>query len=71
MNKRTGSFEDYILDVKSQLICNASEEYKSKYITYNYSNEDIDNNKNYFYTCYNDNLSAYKALLFFYDFLNN
>ena len=33
MNKRACSFEDYILDVKSQLICNASEEYKSKYIT--------------------------------------
>lgn len=63
------TFEDYLLDAKSQLCCNASDEYKSECITYDYTNEDIDNNKEYFNGCYKDGLSAYKALLFLGDYL--
>lgn len=33
------SFEKYIENVKEQLECNATDEYKSKYIVYTYSNE--------------------------------
>jgi len=61
--------EEYIKKVKEQLWCNATEAYKETYITYFYLNEDIDNNLEYFENCKNDNLSPYKALLFFYDYL--
>lgn len=59
------TFEEYIKDVKSQLECNASEEYKKKYVVYPYSNEDVDNNLDYFKKMYDDYYSAYKALLLF------
>lgn len=59
------TFEDYIKDVKQMLNCNASEEYKNKYVTYLYTNEQVDENLEYFKDCMNDGLSAYKALLFF------
>jgi hypothetical protein len=61
------TFEEYINDAKSQLYCNASEDYRSNYITYNYTNEDIDNNLTYFKSCFNKSLSAYKALLYLSD----
>jgi hypothetical protein len=60
-------FDMYIADVRSQLYCNASEDYKDKYTTYTYSNEDIDGNLDYFKECQKSGLSAYKALLFFKD----
>lgn len=63
------SFETYMIDVKSQLCCNATDEYKQEYITYGHTNEQVDNNLKYFKSCMNDNLSAYKALLFFNDYL--
>ena len=59
------TFDDYIKDVKQMLNCNASEEYKKKYVTYLYTNEQVDENLEYFKDCMNDGLSAYKALLFF------
>lgn len=58
------SFDEYLKDVKSQLTCNASGDYKSKYITYDYSEEEVNNNLNHFKGCYNQNISGYKALLF-------
>lgn len=64
------SFEEYIENVKEQLECNATEEYKLNYIVYTYSNEQIDSNLDYFKKCKKDNLSPYKALLFFSDYLN-
>jgi len=64
-------FKDYIKDVKCQLTCNATEEYKNNYITYIYTNEQVDDNLKYFEKCMNDNLSAYKALLFFNDYLED
>jgi hypothetical protein len=65
-----GKFDEYMLDVKSQLDENATEYAKSNYILYTYSNELVDNNLEYFEDCMNKGLSPYKALLFFYDYLN-
>lgn len=64
------NFDGYLQDVKSQLTCNATIEYSSMYITYTYTNEQIESNLNYFRDCLKHGLSAYKALLFFGDFLN-
>jgi len=65
------NFEEYILDVKSQLEENATEYQKNNYVLYTFSNEHIDNNLIYFEYCYSTSLSAYKALLFFGDYLKN
>ena len=64
------NFESYLQSAKSQLTCNASDEYKSKYITYSYNDEQIDENVDYFKKCFESGLSSYKALLFFFDYLN-
>ena len=64
------NFEEYMVDVKSQLFERATDEYKNEYITYYYSEEMVDSNLDYFKDCFNNRLSAYKALLFFDDFLN-
>lgn len=37
-------FENYIERTKEQLCCNATEEFKNKYITYTYENKQIDDN---------------------------
>ena len=60
---------EYIKDVKSQLYCNATTEYIQYYVVYDYTNNQIDLNLNYFKDCLNSGLSAYKALLFFNDIL--
>lgn len=39
-------------------------------LEYTYTDEVLFENKDYFKKCYNQNLSAYKALLFLYDYLN-
>jgi len=64
-------FKNYIENVKEQLICNATEDYKKNYITYSYSNEQIDSNLEYFNKSMNFGLSAYKALLFFNEYLRD
>jgi hypothetical protein len=64
------NFEEYMLDVKSQLDENATDFHKENHITYMYSNELVDNNLDYFEDCMNKELSAYKALLYFYDYLS-
>ena len=61
-------FEDYLEDVKSQLCCNNDLD-KVDYITYNYTEQQIERNIEYFKYCLRQNLSAYKALLFFSDYL--
>lgn len=60
-------FEEYIKDVKSQLCCNNPE--IVDFITYDYSEEEINSNLDYFKECFESNLSGYKALLFFCDYL--
>ena len=54
------TFEEYIKDVKSQLCCNNPE--IVDFITYDYSEQQIDENLD-------KNFSGYKALLFFSDYL--
>lgn len=64
------SLKNYIWDAKTQLVCNQTMggvEYQ--YILYEYTNEQIDDNKSFFNNCRKDGLSAYKALLFFSDYL--
>jgi hypothetical protein len=39
-------------------------------VDYTYTDEQLFSNKDYFKQCYRDNLSAYKALEFFYFYLN-
>jgi len=60
------TLEEYIADAKSQLTCNST----GKYVSYDYTEEQIDNNIEYFKDCLRRGLSAYKALLFFNDYLN-
>ena len=61
---------NYIDYVKSQLYCNATEEYRSNHITYDYTNEEVDRNIDYFNVCQRNGLSPYYALLFFYGYLS-
>ena len=61
------TFKKYIEDIKSQLCCNNPE--IVDFITYDYSEQEIDENLEYFRECLNNNLSGYKALLFFSDYL--
>jgi hypothetical protein len=68
MNKME-NFDLYIIDVKEQLECNATEEFKKEFITYSYTNEQIDKNLDYFKKCQLEGLSGYKALLYFCDYL--
>ena len=60
-------FVEYIDKVKSHLYCNASKYDRDNFITYTFTNEEVDNNLDYFRKCMNTNLSPYKALLFFSD----
>ena len=64
------NFNLYLNSVKEQLSCNTSEEFKSQYITYDFSNEEVDNNQEYFKKSMISSLSPYKALLFFKNYLN-
>lgn len=61
----------YISEVKLQLVENTDDNYKSEYITYHYSNKLVDENLDYFKDCMDKELSPYKALLFFGDYLRN
>lgn len=63
------NFTKYFNLVKSQLVCNASEEYKLAYITYDYTNQQVEEQAEYFKKCMLNGLSPYKALLFFHDYL--
>lgn len=63
-------FEEYLINVREQLECNTTEEYKSNYIIYGYTNEQVDNNLDYFKKSMESKLSTYKALLNFNDYLN-
>jgi hypothetical protein len=57
------NLENYIDDVKKQLTCNNNSDVE--YITYEYSNEQIDEHLDYFKNSMKNGLSGYKALLFF------
>lgn len=63
------SKKDYIKSVKCNLDCNNSVD--CKFVLYNYTNKQIDDNKSYFYHCRKMGTSPYYALLFFNDYLEN
>jgi len=63
------TLNDYFKKVREQLDCNATDEYKNNYITYLYTNEEVDEHLDYFARCKDFGLSAYKALLFFGDYM--
>lgn len=65
------SFKEYMADVYSQLECNMSAEDKAKYVCYTCSEQTINENLDYFRYCHKSNLSAYKALLWFHDYLED
>lgn len=56
------SFDKYMEDVYSQLECNTSDEYAKKCVVFAYSIKEINDLIDYFKSCYNNNISAYKAL---------
>ena len=59
--------EYYIQAVKGNLACN--NDVFCGYYTFDYSDDQVDNNAEYFVDCMQRGLSPYKALLFFYDYL--
>lgn len=63
------SFEEYIEKVKSNLYCNLSEDEKKVFYSYDFTEDEIDNNLEYFKDCYNNDISAYTSLLLFADYL--
>lgn len=65
----TSSFDEFMIGVREQLNCNAELSFKQQYITYGYTNEQVDENLEYFERCMNFGLSPYKSLLFFGDYL--
>lgn len=64
------NFKEYIEKVKEHLECNMSEDDKKVYYHYSYTEKELDGSIEYFEKCYAVNLSAYKALLYFHDYLN-
>jgi hypothetical protein len=61
---------EYLNHIKSQLVGNVTQAEQAEYGSYNYTDEQIDSNSFYFEHCRDTGLSAYKALLFFHDYLN-
>lgn len=57
--------EEYIADAKSRLECNMSKEDIEVLGAFLYTEEEVDNNKEYFLKCKESGMSAYKALVFF------
>ncbi len=66
----THNIYEYLEAIRAQLYCNATESYSNKYITYTFTNKQVQDNVGYFRKCMESNLSPYKALLFFDEFLN-
>ena len=61
------TIKEYLKDVRLQLTQNCKED--APFITYDYSEKQIQDNVEYFEKCMKRNLSGYKALLFFNDYL--
>lgn len=57
------TLDNYMEDVYSQLECNTTAEYQSKYVTFTYTPETIEKYRDsWFAECYNNHISAYLAL---------
>lgn len=55
-------FQSYMEEVNSQLTCNDPD---SEYVTFEFTKEQIQEEKLYFFRCFRKSLSSYKALTFF------
>lgn len=64
-------FDKYMERVKEQLTCNTNFEYRREYITFEYTDDQVNDNVEYFRKCMNSGLSPYKALVFFFDALES
>lgn len=62
------TIKEYIRALREQLYCNATEEYKSKYITYTHTNKEVTDNLDFFKVMRHCQISPYKALLYFSDY---
>ena len=62
-------FERYLKTLYEHLCCNMTEEQHEKeyFVCYDYTEEQINLNIDYFKNCQEQGLSPYKALLFFYE----
>lgn len=60
-------FQSYMDDVRSQLTCNAPD---SEHVTFGFTEEQIRDERLYFFRCFRKSLSPYKALTFFRMHLN-
>ena len=63
------TLEEYLEDTKKHLTYLQTNNELKEYCTFNYTFEEILENKEYFESCLNKELSTYKALLFFDDYL--
>lgn len=63
-------FQTYMDEVRQQLECNCPEE-KPNHVVFTFTTEQVEAERVYFLRCFRKNLSAYKALTFFIDHLNN
>lgn len=67
MKNRFNDFDRYMNEVINMLEPNATEEYKSQFVTYCYTTEQVNAHLNYFKAAMRFGMSPYKALLFFHD----
>ena len=63
------TLEEYLEDTKRHLNYFQTNNEIKEYCTFDYTFEEILENKEYFESCLNKELSTYKALLFFDDYL--
>ena len=63
------TLEEYLENTKKHLTYLQTNNESKEYCTFNYTFEEILENKEYFESCLNKGLSTYKALLFFDDYL--
>lgn len=61
-------FDNYIAEVKEQLVCNAPKDYK--YRTFHFYNHQIDANLDYFERCLDKRISSTQAIEEFEDYLD-
>lgn len=64
-------FQTYMERVRSQLECNTDMSKERDYIVFTYSEEQVNQERVYFMRCMRRNLSPYKALTFFHDWLED
>lgn len=62
-------WQKFMKDVMEQLACNASDEYKKRNVTFDFTPEEVRRNSRYFMRCFEAHISPYVALTQFGDFI--